>query len=367
MSQKSDLHPISLQYQVRTSKQGYRELERLLPLLGELQNAAIRHRRLLGEAKVPSKEILRLQNASITHLREHDLAFANISRRLAESVVKRVNDSYHRAFTVPSAGFPRTKSPYGFRTLEISEPSVHHVQFRKSSVAEIHINVLEQPRAIRITHHGRALTATLVYAFPNYSPSPSPTPYQSCGIDPGVVQRLTVVNDQHKYQQIAGIDASQDRKTVRRLKRKMQRCRLGRARWVNVKRRNGKAKRRFRWNQKPSRKYLQVLAQLRIVERKRIKTLQGEEHRITTEIVRDHQLIAVEDTAIGNMTRSAKGTVESPGRNVAQKRGLNRSILSQCWAAISQKLEYKSRWYGRQFVRVPAPAHQPDLPSLWTR
>ena len=237
MSQKSDLHPISLQYQVRTSKQGYRELERLLPLLGELQNAAIRHRRLLGKAKVPSKEILRLQNASITHLREHDLAFANISRRLAESVVQRVNDSYHRAFTVPSAGFPKTDSPYQFRTLEISEPSAHHVQFRKSGVAEIHIkglpilwfktdhriNVLEQPKAIRITQHGRALTATLVYEFPNYQPSP--TTYQSCGIDPGVVQRLTVVNDQHQYRQMVGIDASQHRKTVRRLKRRMQRCR----------------------------------------------------------------------------------------------------------------------------------------------
>ena len=111
MSQKSDLHPISLQYQVRTSKQGYRELERLLPLLGKLQNAAIRHRRLMGKAGVPHKEILRLQNAGITDLREHDPDFANISRRLAESVVKRVNDSYHRAFTVPSAGFPKTDSP----------------------------------------------------------------------------------------------------------------------------------------------------------------------------------------------------------------------------------------------------------------
>ncbi len=371
MSQKSDLHPVSLQYQVRTSKAGYREIGRLLPLLGELQNAAIRHRRILAKARIPNKEILRLQNASITDLRQHDPDFANIARRLAESVVKRVNDSYHRAFTVHGAGFPRTESPYSFRTLEISEPANKHIKFRKSGVAEIHvkglpvlcfkadhrINVLEQPRAIRITQHGRALTATLVYQFPDYQPSPAQ--YQSCGIDPGVVQRLTVVNDQHQYRQIAGIDSSQHRKVVRRLKRKMQRCRDaalqdGRARWVNVKRQEGEAKRRFRWNCKPSRKYLQVIAQLRRVERKRIKTLQAEEHRITTEIVQNHGLIAIEDTAISNMTRSAKGTLESPGKNVAQKRGLNRSILSQHWAAISHKLEYKSKWYGRQFIRVPA-------------
>ena len=263
------------------------------------------------------------------------------------------------------------RSPYQFRTLEISEPRNKHVKFRKSGVAEIHIkglpilwfktdhriNILEQPRSIRITQHGRTLTATLVYEFPNY-PLP-PAKYQSCGIDPGVVQRLTVVNDQGQYRQIPGIDASQHRKTVRRLKRKMQRCRDAalhddRARWVNVKRQDGKAKRRFRWNHKPSLKYLQVLSQLRKVERKRIKTLQAEEHRITTEIVRNHRLIAVEDTAILNMTKSAKGTLDKPGKNVAQKRGLNRSILSQRWGAINQKLEYKSRWYGRQFIRVPA-------------
>ena len=111
MSQQPELHPISLQYQVRTSKQGYQEVERLLPLLGELQNAAIRHRRMLAKASVPNKEIRRLQNAGITDLRQHDPDFANISRRLAASVVKRVNDAYHRAYTVPNAGFPRTESP----------------------------------------------------------------------------------------------------------------------------------------------------------------------------------------------------------------------------------------------------------------
>ena len=371
MSQQLELHPISLQYQVRTSKHGHREVERLLPLLGELQNAAIKHRRMLAKARIPNKEILRLQNAGITDLRQHDPDFANISTRLAESVVRRVNDSYHRAFKVHGAGFPITKPPYQFRTLEISEPRNKHVKFQNSGVAEIHIkglpilwfktdhriNVLDQPKAIRITQHGRALTATLVYEFPNYPPTP--VTYQSCGIDPGVVQRITVVNDQGKYQQLPGIDASQHRKTVRRLKRQIQRCRDAalsddRARWVNVKRQDGKAKRRFRWNHKPSRKYLQVIAQLRRVERKRIKTLQAEEHRITTEIVQNHQLIAIEDTTILNMTRSARGTAEKPGKKVAQKRGLNRSILSQRWGAINQKLEYKSRWYGRQFVRVPA-------------
>ena len=86
-------------------------MERLLPLLGKLQNATIRHRRMVAKASVPNKEIRRLQNAAITDLRQHDPDFANIFRRLVASVVKRVNDAYHRAYTVPNAGFPRTESP----------------------------------------------------------------------------------------------------------------------------------------------------------------------------------------------------------------------------------------------------------------
>ena len=364
-------HPISLQYQVRTSKHGYREIEQLLPLLGELQNAAIRHRRMLARARVSTKEILRLQNAGITDLRTHDPTFTKIARRLAVSVVKRVNDAYSRAFTVPGTSFPSTRSPHAFRTLEVSDPGRNHVKFRRSGVGEIHIkglpvlwfrtdhriNCVEQPRAIRITKHGRTLTATLVYEFPN--PTLTRATYRSCGIDPGVKHRLTIVNNQGKYKQISRIDTSQHRKAVRRLKRKLQRGRGaalhdGRARWVNHKRTDGKTKRRFRWKDKPSRTYLQVLSQLQNVERRRIKTMRATEHRITSEIVQDHALIAIEDTAIVNMTKSAKGTTDKPGRNVAQKRGLSRSILSQRWASISSKLEYKTRWYGRQFVKVPA-------------
>ena len=364
-------HAISLQYQVRTSRAGYRDIERLLPLLGEFQNAAVRHRQLLARMGVPTREILRHQNTGITDLRKHEPNFSNIARRLVESVSRRVNDAYSRAFTVQRARFPRTRSPHAFRTMEISEPANQHIQFSESGIAEIHIkglptlwfrtdhriSVLEQPRSIRITKHGRRLRATLVYQFPDYVPQPAKL--KSCGIDPGVAKRLAVVDNQAHYRQYPGIDTTQHRKTVRRLKRRLQRCRDdalrdGRARWIDHRRDDGKTRRRFRWTTKPSRKYRHTLAQLQRVEHRRIKTLQAEEHRITNQIVQDHQLIAIEDTAIGNMTRSARGTVENPGKNVAQKRGLNRSILSQRWAAISSKLEYKARWYGRQFVKIPA-------------
>jgi putative transposase len=64
--------------------------------------------------------------------------------------------------------------------------------------------------------------------------------------------------------------------------------------------------------------------------------------KTTTELVRDYDLIAIEDLKIKNMTRSAKGTVENPGTNVSQKSGLNRVILSQSWGLFRKRLTDKA-------------------------
>ena len=56
----------------------------------------------------------------------------------------------------------------------------------------------------------------------------------------------------------------------------------------------------------------------------------------------DHDLIALEDLRVKNMTRSTTGTVENPGKNVAQKSGLNRSILEQGWGMFHRRLTDKA-------------------------
>ena len=62
--------------------------------------------------------------------------------------------------------------------------------------------------------------------------------------------------------------------------------------------------------------------------------------------------VYVEDLTIRNMTRSARGTRETPGRKVRQKSGLNRSILSQGWGTFLSLLEYKLERNGGFLVRV---------------
>ncbi len=77
-------------------------------------------------------------------------------------------------------------------------------------------------------------------------------------------------------------------------------------------------------------------------------------HRTTTDISRRNGTVVVECLRTKNMTRSAKGTLAEPGRNVAQKRGLNRSILNVGWHQIETMLSYKLLYGGGTLVRVNA-------------
>jgi len=75
--------------------------------------------------------------------------------------------------------------------------------------------------------------------------------------------------------------------------------------------------------------------------------------KTTTMVVQDYDLIAVENLKVRNMVRSAKGTVENPGRNVAQKRGLNRSIQAQAWSLFRKRLEDKTAYASSPVEVIP--------------
>ncbi len=53
-------------------------------------------------------------------------------------------------------------------------------------------------------------------------------------------------------------------------------------------------------------------------------------------------MIRVEALNIRNMTRSARGTITEPGRNVAAKAGLNRGIQRSGWGLLVRRLEDKA-------------------------
>ncbi|MEV0148460.1 MULTISPECIES: RNA-guided endonuclease TnpB family protein [unclassified Nonomuraea] len=58
-------------------------------------------------------------------------------------------------------------------------------------------------------------------------------------------------------------------------------------------------------------------------------------HKLSTRLVRENQVIAVEDLALRNMVRNHP---------------LARAISDAAWRQLREMLEYKSRWYGRRLV-----------------
>ncbi|WP_329368639.1 RNA-guided endonuclease InsQ/TnpB family protein [Streptomyces sp. NBC_01483] len=76
--------------------------------------------------------------------------------------------------------------------------------------------------------------------------------------------------------------------------------------------------------------------------------------KTSTMLARSCGLVRFEKLNIKNMTRSAKGTVEQPGKSVRQKAGLNRVILAQGWGLLRQRTEQE------------APGRVEDVPAPFT-
>jgi putative transposase len=60
-------------------------------------------------------------------------------------------------------------------------------------------------------------------------------------------------------------------------------------------------------------------------------------HKLSTQLVKEYDLIAVENLQIQNMVRNHR---------------LARSISDAAWGEFSRQLNYKANWYGKQFIKV---------------
>ena len=77
-------------------------------------------------------------------------------------------------------------------------------------------------------------------------------------------------------------------------------------------------------------------------------------HKKARQIVNAAGIIALEKLNVRAMTRSAKGTPEKPGRNVAAKAGLNRRILDASFGQLERLIVEKAEEAARTIVWVDA-------------
>ncbi len=146
-------------------------------------------------------------------------------------------------------------------------------------------------------------------------PVPGPDDGSVVGVDRGVA--VSVALSSGELLRVAGLRAGETQR-LRRLQRRLARARRGSDRRARTK---------------------LAIARLRARETDRRRDWV---EKTSTDLARRFEIIRVEDLKVSAMTRSARGTRECPGSNVAQKRGLNRQIRRQGWGLLVARLKHKA-------------------------
>jgi transposase len=156
---------------------------------------------------------------------------------------------------------------------------------------------------------------------------------KAVGLDPGVKQNLTT--DTGKV-----FHCKQDARLDERI-RKLQR----------------KASRQYLMN-KDSNGHSRTQKEIARLKGKQARSRKAWQHKISSRIVSEFGVIAIEDTKLKNMTRKPKAKPNESGgfdpNGAAAKAGLNKAILRSSMGGLRMMLDAKSKAAKRQFVKVPA-------------
>ena len=98
-----------------------------------------------------------------------------------------------------------------------------------------------------------------------------------------------------------------------------------------------KAQKRLAKKQKGSVNRQKARVRVARIQSKIADTRRDHLHKLTTRLVKENQLIAVEDLCVKGMLRSKR---------------YSRSIADASWGELVRQLEYKSDWYGRTLIKV---------------
>jgi len=198
-------------------------------------------------------------------------------------------------------------------------PKVGGIHFRRSR------RIQGEIRSATVSHVSGQWFVTILCKV-EHQPTSNAT--SAVGIDMGVVNFATIT-DGHNHSVIAPISAFRaSEKKLARVQRALSR------------------KARFSSNWKKQKARVAKIHSHIANQRKDFL------HKHSTELSKNHAAIVVEDLKVGNMSRSAKGTIDEPGKRVAAKSGLNKSILDQGWGMFINQLEYKLAWQQGTLIKV---------------
>ena len=238
-------------------------------------------------------------------IRDHDQAmtnfFAGTHRR--PSWRKAGRDEGFRIVGVEPSSVRRLSRRWG----EVQVPKAGWVRFRWSRP------VPEGVKSFRVTRDRTGRWHVAFAAMP--APVPAPGNGRAVGIDRGIT--VSAALSTGEMLTVPGLTPGEQRR-IRKLERGLARAERGSGR---------------------RRKSRTALAKLKAREVDRRKDWC---EKLSTRLAREFDVIRVENLLITKMTRSAKGTVDAPGRNVRAKAGLNRGIRRSGWGLLVRRLEDKA-------------------------
>lgn len=218
----------------------------------------------------------------------------------------------------------------------INLPKIGRVRFRWTS---------DLPVGKRADRDNRITGARIVkdalgwhIAFRVVTQEPRPEPHQGVevGIDVGVTVPLAL-SDGSTYTHGPWLTGKEE------------------AKLLHLERRAAQRKRHRRAGEVMSRRLRITYDQIAMLRAKGKRRAVDWQHQTTTAIARTYGTVVVEALSVTNMVKSARGTVEEPGENVAQKAGLNRAIAAEAWGRTVTLLTYKTAWRGGTLMKVSAP------------
>lgn len=322
------------------------ELTRLLASQRELYNAALEHRR--GAWKWNRESVTRLdQYGLLTGSREIIPSLDLYGLSVHRGTLKRLDDAFSRFFKM-KRGYPRFRSLSRWDSVSYVDTSTWKLyetgegasygRLSLRGVGAIKARLEHGPRSARLrggvptnlTLRRRAGRWEATAFYKDVRPNPYPTAQiEAVGIDRGVTVLAGTADSDGQTELISNprhLDAAADRIACEQ--QNLSRCKRG-----------------------SNRRKKQVLRVARIHEKIR-NVRKNRNHRLSRHIMETYGTLVLEDLKIQNMTRSAKGTIEEPGTNVAAKSGLNRSILDAGWGELANMLSYKAEEAGRTVLFV---------------
>jgi len=300
------------------------------------------------------------QQDSLTQIRYADKAYAAMPV-MAERMTLRRLDKAFRAFfrrvkKGETPGFPRFKSLSRFASFEMCSHGAgwrfypgdewKHGKLYIKGVGNVRARGQARQGGViktcQVMHkHGRWWLSVTVECVPERQAVTT----KACGLDWGVEHLATLAEEDGTVIEVANPRYHRNGKdTLAALQQSVSRKKRGSNRW---------------------RKACRALSGFRS---KQARQRHDHHHKLSAKLASEYALVATEKLTIKNMTRSAKGTADKPGKNVRQKAGLNREILDTAPAFLLALIRYKVEETHGEFIETPTRTLKPSqrCPYCWT-